>query len=96
MLKPTIKKETVRIEGPSAAAKAGPQATVKIQPAPVPQRPPEAKIRTVPALVTSTTPVVEDEAEALADGSTMMLVSAGVLVFSALTFLMQAWTFFTN
>ena len=96
-VKPTIKKETVRIEVPTAAAKVVPQATVKIQPAPVPQKLPEAQIRTVPALVTSTTTVADDEAEAPArDDSTMMLVSIGVLVFAVASFGMQLWTYLAN
>ena len=95
-VKPTIKKETVRIEVPTAA-KVVPQATVKIQPAPIPQKLPEAQIRTVPALVTSTTTVADDEAEAPArDDSTMMLVSVGVLVFAVASFGMQLWTFLAN
>ncbi len=95
-VKPTIKKETVRIEVPTAA-KVVPQATVKIQPAPAPQRLPEAQIRTVPALVTSTTTVADDEAEAPAhEDSTMTFVSAGVLVFAAASFGMQLWTYLTN
>ena len=86
----------MRIEVPSAA-KVVPQATVKIQPAPVPQRPPEAQIRTVPALVTSTTTVADDHEEAaVGEDSALMLVSVGVLLFAVVTFGMQAWTYFTN
>ncbi len=96
-VKPTLKKETVRIDVPAAAAKPIPQATVKIQPAPAPSKMPTAQIRTVPALVTSTASIASDEAEAPAhEDSKMMLFSVGVLVFAAVSFGVQLWTYLTN
>ena len=96
-VKPTLKKETVRIDVP-AAAKLVPQATVKIQSAPAPTRPPVAEVRTVPALVTTTaTTIADDEDEAVAsEDPTMRLVAGGVLAFAAVTFGLQLWTFLTN
>ncbi len=83
---------------PTAAAKPIPQATVKIQPAPVPQKLPVAQVRTVPAVVTSTTTVPEEEeADAPAgEDRAMMFVSLGVLVFAAASFGMQLWTYLSN
>lgn len=88
--KPTLKKETVRIDVPAALAKPVPQATVKIQPAPTPIRPPVAEVRLVPTIT-----VDEDEEVAAPEDRTMTLVAGGVFLFALVSFGMQLWTFLT-
>ena len=95
-VKPTLKKETVRIDVPAVPARPVPQATVKIQSAPTPTRPPVAEVRTVPALVTTTAVSADEDEAAAPEDSTMALVSGGVLAFAAVTFGLQLWTFLTN
>ena len=94
-VKPTIKKETVRIEVPTGP-RAVPQATVKIQPAPAPAKPPEAAVRAmvpvpVPTLKAATVTDVE-EAEAATHDPMIMYVSCGVLLFAFITFALQLMT----
>ena len=91
-VKPTIKKETVRIEVPTGPRPV-PQATVKIQSAPAPAKGPEAAVRTlvpapVPALRTTGESDFE-EAGTLAHDPAVMYVSYGVLFFAVLNFALQ-------
>ena len=91
-VRPTPKKDTVRIEVPNA--KQIPQATVKLQQTQPMVRPPAAEVRTLaaPALVT-----VPDEAgEATEDDGLLRMASIGVFVLALLTFASQLWTFIAS
>jgi hypothetical protein len=95
VVKPTIKKETVRIEVPTGP-RGVPQATVRIQPAPPPARPPEAVVRTlVPApvpVLTDTEPETGDE-EGVAHDPLLLYASYGVLAFALINFGLQLATY---
>ena len=98
-VKPTIKKETVRIEVPTGP-RAVPQATVKIQPAPAPARPPEAAVRAivpvpVPTLKAATVTDVE-ETEAATHDPMVTYVSYGVLLFALFNFALQLMTYLSS
>ena len=95
-VKPTIKKETVRIEIP--AARSVPQATVKIQPAPVPRKPEVSAAAIVPAPVPTlkTAPAEVEEDEVTAHDPTVMYVSAIVLAIAVVNFGIQLMTFLSN
>ena len=98
VVKPTLKKETVRIDVPAASVKPTPQATVRIPSAPASTRPPVAEVRLVPATAAVPVPITmeEDEENATPEDFTMTLVAGGVLLFSLVSFGMQLWTFLTN
>ena len=89
MVKPTPKKDTVRIEVPTGPAKAAPQATIKIQQA-QPSIRPEAQVRTLAR--TDDTDVVP----ATAEDPMLLVASLCVLVFAAITCAIEAVTYFAN
>ena len=96
-VKPTIKKETVRIEVPTGP-RPMPQATVKIQPAPAPAKGPEAAVRAVvpvpvPALRTAATEADIEETEAAANDPMVMYASWAVLLFAAFSLALQVVTY---
>ncbi len=85
----TIKKETVRIEVP---ARTVPQATVKLQPAPVKKPEPAAGI-IMPVPTLHTGEAVEEESEATAHDPVFMYLSAGMLLFALIIFGIELSTF---
>ena len=98
IVKPTIKKETVRIEVPTGP-RAVPQATVKIQPAPVAARP-AAEVRTivpapVPVLRTNADAETE-EAGTSAHDPVVMYAAWGVLLFALVNFGLQLVTYLAH
>jgi hypothetical protein len=90
VVKPTVKKDTVRIEVPPTGSKMAPQATVRIQQTQPLIRPPEAQVRTL-AKVEDTHVV-----EASADDPMLLVASLCVLVFAAITCAIEAITYFSN
>ncbi len=89
---PQMKKETVRIQAPGAA-KAPPQATIRIQQTQPLVRRPEVQVRTL----STATPEPAAFTHA-SDGSdtAMTVVSICVLVFAAVTLAFQALIYFSN
>ena len=87
----TPKKDTVRIEVPSA--KQAPQATVKLQQTQPLIRPPVAEVRTVAApRVVDVDTGADDETNGVEEGSTKYLAAA-VLIFAAATFVIELLSF---
>ena len=92
VVKPTPKKDTVRIEVP-AAQRPAPQATVKLQQTQPLIRPPAAEVRTlVPAAAAPHAATAEGES--VAEDPMMMYASIAVLVFAIVTLVVQALTYF--
>ena len=96
-VKPTIKKETVRIEVPTGP-RVVPQATVKIQPAPAPARGPEAAVRAVvpvpvPTLKIAATEADIEESEAATHDPMVMYASWAVLLFAVVSVTLQLITY---
>ena len=96
-VKPTIKKETVRIEVPTGP-RAVPQATVKIQPAPAPAKRPEAAVRAIvpvpaPTLPATATEADTEETEATTNDPMLMYASWAVLLFAVFSFALQLITY---
>ena len=90
-IKPTPKKDTVRIEVPTA--KQVPQATVKLQQTQPMIRPPVAVVRTLAA--PSVTDVSSDTDEGVEDDF-LKTASIGVFALALLTVAIQLWSFFAN
>ena len=88
VVKPTVKKDTVRI-APPVASKVPPQATVRLQQTQPLVRPPEAQVRTL-----ARTDV--DVVSAPKEDPVLLFASLGVLVFAAVTCAIEAVTYFTN
>ena len=91
-VKPTPKKDTVRIEVPNA--KQVPQATVKLQQTQPLIRPPAAEVRTVAAPAVIDLP--GDTDEVAEEDSLLKMASVGVFVLSLITVAIQLWGLFTN
>ena len=89
VVKPTVKKDTVRIEVPSGGMVA-PQATVKIQQTQPVVRPPEAQVRTLAKVENADVVPMTQEDPAL------LYTSAAVLAFSVILCLIEALTYFAN
>ncbi len=90
MVKPTVKKDTVRIDVPSSPSKIAPQATVKIQQTQPLIRPPEAQVRTLARTDDA------DVVPATQEDPMLMIASLCVLVFAAVTCAIEAVTYFSN
>ena len=88
-LKPTPKKDTVRIEVPNA--KQVPQATVKLQQTQPLVRPPAAEVRTLSAPAVVNLPDDADEVTGEEDNLVKM-ASVGVFVLALLTVGIQLWS----
>ena len=89
VVKPTPKKDTVRIDVPAGPSRVAPQATVKIQQA-QPAIRPEPQVRTLAKVEDS------DVVPATADDPMLMVASLCVLVFAAVTCAIEAVTYFAN
>ena len=93
VVKPTPKKDTVRIEVPPAGRAAAPQATVKLQQTQPLIRPPAAEVRTI---ATTTAPITtraaSDEVEVENDPM-LLYASVAVLIFAVVTFALQVMTY---
>ncbi len=89
VVKPTVKKDTVRIEVPSS--RVAPQATVKIQQTQPLIRPPEAQVRTLARTDVDVVP----EIVAGKEDPMLMAFSLCVLVFAAISCAIEAITYFT-
>ena len=86
-VKPTEKKNTARIELP--ATRQAPQATMKIQQTQPLARAPEAAVRTL-SVPSQTANLSSMDVE---EDKTMLYVSAGVLLFAVVAFILQLMTF---
>jgi hypothetical protein len=93
VVKPTAKKDTVRIEVPSAGAKLAPQATVRIQQTQPLIRPPEAQVRTLAKVERAE---AADVVASSAEDPMLLVASLCVLVFAAVTCAIEAITYFSN
>ena len=91
-VKPTPKKDTVRIEVPNA--KQVPQATVKLQQTQPLVRPPAAEVRTLAAPAVVDLP--GDTAEGVEDEGFLKMVSIGVFALALLTVAIQLWGLLAN
>lgn len=92
-MKPTVKKDTVRIEVPTA--KQVPQATVKLQQTQPLIRPPAAEVRTLaPAVITPA--VVTDADTVEGEDSAMKFASIGVFALALVTVAIQLWTLLSS
>lgn len=92
-VKPTPKKDTVRIEVPGA--KQVPQATVKLQQTQPLIRPPQAEVRTLAAPMVATTTADADEV-VTGEDPTVTMISWGVLAFSVIVLVLQVLTFISK
>jgi hypothetical protein len=90
VVKPTVKKDTVRIEVPPGGAKVAPQATVRIQQTQPLIRPPEAQVRTLAKVEDA------DVVSSTQEDPVLLYASLGVLVFAAITFGIEVVTYVTN
>jgi hypothetical protein len=90
VVKPTVKKDTVRIEVPAGGSRTAPQATVRIQQTQPLIRPPEAQVRTLAKVEDA------DVVPATADDPMLLMASLCVLVFAAITCAIEAITYFSN
>ena len=87
-IKPTPKKDTVRIEVPNA--KQVPQATVKLQQTQPLIRPPAAEVRTLAAPAVINLP---DDDEAVARKTSLVkMASIGVFALALITVAIQLWS----
>jgi hypothetical protein len=90
VVKPTMKKDTVRIEVPPSGAKVAPQATVRIQQTQPLIRPPEAQVRTLAKVEDA------DDVSSSEEDPVLLYASLGVLIFAAVTCGIEAVTYFSN